>query len=116
VLGQIHRVVENAHDFDHLTSGGAVHDEMPSAPAFAGDVQAAQAALDFIARGAALDVGSCMQRRQRLRQRRLINPDLPLAERIGGLAQDAGEVGLSFVAKPYTPLRHVYCVPAAAGL
>ena len=47
--GQIHRVVENAHDFDHLTGGGGVHDEMPAASALAGDVQAAQAGLDFIA-------------------------------------------------------------------
>ena len=42
VSGQIHGVMENAHDLDDLSRCGAIHDEMPPSSAVACDVEAAE--------------------------------------------------------------------------
>jgi hypothetical protein len=42
VSGQIHGVMENAHDLDDLSRCGAIHDEMSPSSAVACDVEAAE--------------------------------------------------------------------------
>src|SRR5271165_4482320 len=52
VSGQIHGVMENAHDLDDLSRCSAIHDEMSPSSAVACDVEAAEIGKDFVARDA----------------------------------------------------------------
>jgi hypothetical protein len=70
---QIHSVVENANDFDHMTGCRAIHDEMPSAPTFARDMESPKVGGNFITGDATEQFGASFDRRERFGKRDSVN-------------------------------------------
>jgi hypothetical protein len=92
VPGQVHGVMENTHNLNHLPCPCAIHYEMPSASALARDVKAAEAGQDFVAGRASRHVRTGFERGNSIGERDLVNACLPRAEGVGGMFQDAEEV------------------------
>ena len=109
---QIHCVVENADDLDHLAGCRAIHDEMPPAPTFARDMERPKVGENFITGDAAEHVGASFERRERFGKRGSVNVKLPLAEFVFGVFQDAGEILFSLITKANPPARSRQLSPA----
>jgi hypothetical protein len=104
---QLHSVVENSYNFDHVAMRGPVHDEMPPASALARDMEGSKIWEDFVTSGASEHVGAVAERGKRLKERGSVNVRLLRAESLSCVFQDAGEIflGLSTKANPPTCLR-----------
>ena len=102
---QIHCVVENANDLDHMAGCRAIHDEMPSAPPFARDMESPKVGENFITGGAAEKIGASFERRERVGKRGSVNLKLAFAEFVLGVFQDAGEILFSLITEANPPAR-----------
>lgn len=90
--GEIHGVVQNAHDLDFSGLRGAKQDEVPSPPVLAGDMKAHQVRGDVVAAPNAGLVWSGFKRCERLDQGPAIGLGLAGAEPLEAPVQDVGEV------------------------
>jgi hypothetical protein len=65
---QLHSVVENSYNFDHVAMRGSVHDEMPPASALARNVEGSKIRKDFVTSGASKHIGAVTERGKRLKK------------------------------------------------
>ncbi len=92
---QIHLIVQNPQHFDHIALNGAIHNEMPSASAFARDMQCPKVGKNFIAGDATKYVGASFKGSKGFNKRDAVNVNLTLAEGVFGVFEDAGKIFLS---------------------
>ena len=85
---------------------------MPPASAIARDMEAPKIGEDFITGGASWHVRAGLERREGFNERDPIDPRLAIAERVGGIFQDAGEVLFGLGAKANPPLGLAQLCPA----
>ena len=100
---QLHSIVENSNNLDHVAARGAVHDEMPSAAALAGDMERPKVRQNFITSDAPQHVGAVAERAESFKKRVSVNVGLTGAESLSGIFQDAGEIFLCLNTKANPP-------------
>ena len=113
---QIHCVVQNADDLNHLPGCRAIHDEMTPAPTFARDMQRPKIGENFVTGDAPKHIGAGFERRERVGKRDSVNLKLAFAEFVLGVFQDAGK---SFSASSPRRIRQrvpVNCPPCRRRL
>src|SRR5271157_359671 len=106
---QLHSVVENSYNLDHVAMRGPVHDEMPPASALARNVKGSKIGQDFVTSGASKHIWAVTERGKRLKNRGSVDVSLSRAESVSCIFQDAGEIflGLSTKANPPARLRQL---------
>jgi len=112
---QIHCIVQNANDLNHLPGCRAIHDEMPSAPTFARDMQRPKIGENFVTGDAAKHIGASFERRERFGKRDSVNLKLAVAEFVLGVFQDAGEILFSLITEANPPARSRQLSPVSAA-
>jgi hypothetical protein len=63
---QIHRIVKDTHDFDHMILRRSVHDEMSSASAKSRDMKGSEVGTNIFAPDASRNVGAGIERGERV--------------------------------------------------
>ena len=109
---QIHCVVENADNLNHMAGCRAIHDEMPPAPTFARDMERPKVGENFVTGDAAEQIGASFERRERFGKRGSVNLKLAFAEFVLGVFQDAGEILFSLITEANPPARSRQLSPA----
>jgi hypothetical protein len=102
---QIHRVVKDSHDFDHMTLGRAIHDEMSPASAMPRDMKGSQVGTNFFPWNASRHVRTGIERGKRLQERRSVNVSLARTKRVLCIFENAREIFLSLGTKANPPAR-----------
>ena len=101
---QVHCVMKNANNFDHLAADGAIYDEMTSPTALTRNVKAAEARENFVTGGASGHVRARVKRREGIDERDLLNRGLSFAEIIGGVFENTSEILFGLGAEANLPL------------
>lgn len=109
---QIHSIVENANDVDNFPRRRAIHDEAPSAPAFARDMQRSKAGPYIVPPAVSQRLGTCLQCVDRFQERLAINVELSFSE----IFQNVDKVPLGLFAEPYAPRLARQFDPAPATI
>jgi hypothetical protein len=92
---EIHRVVENSEDLDHVfiaVGANAKHDQMPALPARPGNVQRSDVGTEILASARARHARARRQRRDRPHQGHCVDAGLPGTEVLDGPDEDVLEV------------------------
>jgi hypothetical protein len=64
---QIHRIVKNSHDLDHMIISGTVHDEMSSPAAMTRDMKGTKPGANLVTRHTSRHVRTSIKRGKRLK-------------------------------------------------
>jgi len=92
VAGEVHGIMEDADDLDHLFRLGAIHDDVTTAPTVSCDVQGSNAGTEFITGDRAKDFRVGAEKCDGAEKSRLVNFSLPGSERIPCVCKDPGEI------------------------
>ena len=114
---QIHGVVKDADNFNHMAACSPIHDEMPPAATLPRNMKGSEVRENFIAGNAAENVGSSFQGGKGVKKRLAVNQALPFAKSVGCVFEDTNEIlfRLGAEANPPTGLRHLSPLSAATS-
>lgn len=113
---QIHAVIKNPDNFDHIAANGAIHDEMPATTAFSRDMKRPKIGKNFIAGDASEDIGASFERGKSLEQCHPVDRKAALTEFVFRRLQNVREIHFRHIAKANAPARLCQLSPAPEAM
>jgi hypothetical protein len=92
VAGEVHGIVQNPQNFDHVRLRHTVDDKMPPSTPTARDVERPQAWANVIACDATRDIGAAGELRKSLDENLLVPTSLARAEHVHGPLKNGLEI------------------------
>jgi len=100
---EIHGVMEDADDLNHVIGGCSIHDHVPAAATAPSDVERTKPRPQFVARDAPGRFRTVIKRADRGKDRGFVDLSLTRAENVESVGEDTDEILFGLSAEDYAP-------------